>query len=442
MAGNVGASQLVYPPDQERLSPADAHQILRQHLEQLSGPWGLTVADAHRLGRQVQVRTYAPNEVILPKGVRAECFGLIVRGQVAVQVAHRSQTRAVAVLLPGSTFGEAMLGEGRISTSVLQSLSRSEIWFLRRADLERLVQQREAQKRSHQTRRAGAWGVAVVLIWLALLALLSQPMSRQVLAILPMSLGQLCQLHGYAVCAEQSWTVASALAPDDERPLVALGALYLNREQLGPAEELLEKALALSPENPETLNNLGLLYAHQGDHRRAIAAFREALELEPGVQATVNNLAHSLHEVKSYQEALEQYQLAQNLGAPQPSIWANMAVAYYESAQLSRAVEAARQALDDEDTQAAAHTILGAVALAEGQPEEAVSHLQRAVVSDAGPGEAYFFLGLAYKSLDQPSKAISSFEAALALAKDEVTRVRIRQHLIELYNRSELEQVD
>ncbi len=442
MVGNVGASQLVYPPDQERLSPADAHQILRQHLEQLAGPWGLTPADAHRLGRQVQAQTYTPNEVILPKGVRAECFGLIVRGQVAVQVTHRSQARAVAVLLPGSTFGAAMLGEGRTSASVLQSLSRSEVWFLRRADLEKLAQQREAQKRSHQTRRVGMWGVGVVLIWLAILALLSQPVGRQAVAILPMSVGQLCQLHGYTTCAEQSWVVASALSPADERPLVALGALYLEREQLGPAEQWLEKALALNPENPETLNNLGLLYAHQGNHKRALATFHEALELEPGVQATVNNLAHSLHELEAYQEALDQYQLAQSLGAPQASIWANMAVAYFESAQPTRAVEAARRALADDETQAAAHTVLGAVALIEDHPKEALSHLLRAVASDARPGEAYFFLGLAYKSLDQPFKAISSFEAALASAEDEVTRVRIRQHLYELYDRSELEGMD
>jgi len=164
MVGNAGASQLVHPPDQERLSPAEAHQILRQHLEQLAGSWGLTAADAHRLGRQVQVQTYAPNEVILPKGVRADCFGLIVRGQVAVQATHRSQARAVAVLLPGSTFGAAMLGEGRTSASALQSLSRSEVWFLRRADLEGLAQQREAQKRSRQTRRVGGRVVAVALV--------------------------------------------------------------------------------------------------------------------------------------------------------------------------------------------------------------------------------------------------------------------------------------
>jgi predicted RNA polymerase sigma factor len=44
---------------------------------------------------------------------------------------------------------------------------------------------------------------------------------------------------------------------------------------------------------------------------------------------------------------------------------------------------------------------------------------------------------LTYKALDLRAEAVAAFERALALAGDEVTRVRIRRHLNELYQLEE-----
>ncbi len=166
---------------------------------------------------------------------------------------------------------------------------------------------------------------------------------------------------------------------------------------------------------------------------QAIAAYEAALELEPGIAAAEHNLGASLQAIEAYDEAVEHYQTALALGEPQTTTLLNMAIAYYEAGESSKAAGAAREALLLDESLAPAYTVLGAVALESRQPEDALTELYRAITRDDAYGQAYFYLGLAYRSLGQPAEAIAAFERALAVAGDEEMRVRIRNHLKELY---------
>lgn len=433
MVGNAGAGVLAHQALHDRLSPAEAHDIIRQRLDRLAVPWGLTSADVHHLARKMRAHTYASGEIILPFGVHADCFGLVVRGQVAVYTVQRKGARPVVVLLPGSTFGEAMLTEGRSSPATLQALTRCEIRFLCHEEFEALVSERQTERRVALLKRLGTWGTLALALWFAALLLLILPGTRRTLALVPMSIGQLCHQRGYDTCSERAWTVAANLSPADANPLLALGALFFEQGQIGAAEQYFEAAGSLAPGLPEVFNNLGLIYAHQGDHQRAVAAFRRALELEPGVAAVEHNLACSLQALHAHEEALAHYQLALSLGGPRASTLVNMAIAYYEADEPVKAADAAREALRYDEALAPAYTVLAAVALESGQPEEALTYLHRAAALDANYDQAHFYLGLTYKSLSQPGEAIVAFEQALATADDEVARVRIRRHLNELY---------
>jgi tetratricopeptide (TPR) repeat protein len=416
-----------------RLSPAEAHGVLRQQLEQLATPWGFKPGDVHRLTQQRHLHIYDPGEIIVPQGAHADCLGLIVRGQVAVHRGERRVAHTPVILLPGSTFGEAMLTEGRPSHATLQALTRCEIWFLLRADFRSLADERRAERQVATLWRLVALAAGLLTVILAAILVLSLPSTRRLVALGPMALGQWCQQQDLGGCAEQAWTVAANLAPEDDNPLLALGALSFERGELGRAEQLFEAARALAPDSPEVHNNLGLIHARQGDHGRAIAAFQEALALEPGVAAVEHNLGISLQALHAYDEALLHYRAALALGEPRASTLVNMAVAYFETGQPDRAVNAAREALLQDEGSAPAYTVLGAVALESEQPEDAIAHLHRAIGLDSSYSQAYFYLGLAYKSLDRPLEAISAFEQALTTASDGVMRVRIRRHLNELY---------
>jgi tetratricopeptide (TPR) repeat protein len=420
-----------------RLSPAETHDIIRQRLGRMAGQWDLKAADIHRLARRMRTFTYAPGEIILPRGVRGDCLGLVVRGQVAVQVGERGATRLVVILLPGSTFGEMMLAQGHSSTAALQALTRCEIRFLRRADLQALRDERETERQVATLWRLVSVSALLLLAVFAMVLALGLPASREALAVVPMSIGQWCSEREYDTCTWQAWQVAANLAPGDANPRLALGAFYYARGDTERATQAFEKARSQAPDLPEAYNNLGLIYARQGEHEQAIAAFRQALELEPGVATAEHNLGASLQATRNYDEALGHYQTSLALGGPQVSTLLNMAIAYYEAGQPGDAETVAHEALRLAPDLAPAYTVLGAAALEARQPELALSELQRAVDLDAGYGQAHFYMGLAYKSLNQPAEAIAAFEEALVHAKDKVTRTRIRRHLGELYAEQE-----
>jgi tetratricopeptide (TPR) repeat protein len=418
-----------------RLGPAEAHDIVRQRLGQLGRHWGLTSTDMYHLACQMQTTSYAPGETIVPQGVRADCLGLVVRGQVAVYAGAGAAAGPRAVLLPGSTFGEMMLAEGRPSPTTLRALASTEIRFLLRADLLALRAQCQAESRS-----ARWWGrlrMAAVLLVLfgAVLGIWAWPEARQALVVAPMGLGQWCWDQGQPTCANLTWQAAAKLAPGDPGPLLALGTLYFEQGEMAAAERALQAAGELMPDLPEVHNNLGLIYARQSDHERAIAAFEVALQLEPGVAAVEQNLGYSLQALGHNEQALEHYVTALALDEPQVGTLVNMAVAYYELGQTDRAREAADRALQMGGDLSEVYTVLAAVALELQQPDRALANLEQALYLDAGYEQAHFYEGLAYKALDQREAAIVSFEQALAYADDEVTRARIREHLDELFSR-------
>jgi tetratricopeptide (TPR) repeat protein len=436
MTGDTHMRELALTSDQAaeaRLSPAEMHGILRQRLEQVASSWGLRSADVHRMAQRMNVRTYLPGEVVLPQGVRADCLGLVVRGQVGVYSGQREKSRPVAVLLPGCSFGEVMLSEGRPSQAKLQALTRCDVRFLTRAELETLWDERRAERQVATLWRLVAGGAALLAVMLLAILVVTLPEPRKVMALAPMGLGEWCSRAGYESCALPAWRVAANLVPSDPNPLLALGTFHFERGDVVAAEQMFRAAMALAPESAEAHNNLGLIYAHQGAYHKAIAAYEAALELEPGIAAVEHNLGASLQAIEAYDEAVAHYQTALALGEPQTTTLLNMAIAYYEAGELSEAADAAQEALLLDESLAPAHTVLGAVALESRQPEDALTELYRAVTLDDTYGQSYFFLGLAYRSLGQPAEAIAAFERALAVAGDEEMRVRIRNHLRELY---------
>ena len=409
-----------------RLGPARAHDIVRHRLGRLARHWRLSSADVHRLAQQMQTSTYAPGQVIVPRGARADCLGLVIRGQVAVYDGEGERERPRLVLLPGSTFGEMMLAEGRPSSATLQARTATEIRFLRRADL-------LARRGGRSIRPGGLVRVGVMLLLLlALFVLLARPGARQALMVAPMGLGQWCWDHGHPVCTAGAWQAAAGLAPADPGPLLALGTFYFRQGNISAAEQSFRQAGELAPDLPEVYNNLGLIYARRGQHDRAIDAFEQALELEPGVASVEDNLAYSLQAQGRYEEALEHYAAALGLDEPRAGTLLNMAIAYYEAGQPEEAAAAAQQALSQGGDRPAVYGLLAAVDLAQGQPERALAHLEQALYLNPGDEQAHFYQGLAYKALDQREAAIEAFEQALDNAKDEEIRTRILEYLDEL----------
>jgi tetratricopeptide (TPR) repeat protein len=444
MAGNTWMDARAWTSERtgdDRLDPAEVRDILRLRLEELVGPWGLEAHDAHNLSRQMRTHTYGPGELILPNRARADFLALIVGGQVAVYAGHHRTGRQVAVLLPGSTFGDVDQAENRPSDSTLQALSRCEIWFLPRADIEALVQEKRAKQRLGTIWRMAALGFPILLLCVLAFYLFRSPSVRQALALAPMGLGQWCSQQdrpsgnpqAYERCTETAWKAAAMLAPEDANPSLALGTHYYGQGDIVAAEQAFRRALALAPDLAEIQNNLGLIHAARGDHEQAIAAFERALELEPGTAIIEHNMGRSLQALQAYDEALAHYELAMAFGEPGPNTLVNMAIGYLETGQLGKAAHAAQESFGYGENLAPAHAVLGAIALESQQPDEALEHLQQAIALDPGYGQAYLISALAHRALDQPDEAIDVLEQALATSEDELMRADVQSLLEELY---------
>jgi TolB protein len=169
-------------PDGAKSSPppldlAQVQSIVHRRLETLAGGDLLSVAGISRLTRRLSPRQYTAGEVILKQGVRGDFLAVVSQGQVAVLSPQASEASTSArsndptvLLLPGSTFGEAMLLEGRPSGSTLAAFTNAEIYVLRRADLLAVAQQRSSRPRLEpRLMRRRGWALVLLLLAIVLL---------------------------------------------------------------------------------------------------------------------------------------------------------------------------------------------------------------------------------------------------------------------------------
>jgi tetratricopeptide (TPR) repeat protein len=416
------------------LSPAQRRHIIRQRLAQLSDGVLLSGTNVARLSHQLTARHYAAGEVILKEGMYCDCLGLVTRGQVATYSSLSNRGRPLVLLLPGDTFGEAMLTDGRPSDSTLRAVTDAEVHFLRRADFLATVEQHQSRAPSTVKRWLRRLAMTTLVCVIVGVSLTLTP-TRRAVALVPYGAGLWLAQHGHAEWAETTWTLTQSLTPDWAAPYLSLGNLYFHQGQLDQAQAELEQALFLMPDLAEAHNSLGLLYAAYGDHATAIKAFRQALALEPGQATVEGNLSFSLQLVGQRDEALRHYALSHLLDAPHPVLLTNEAIAHYEAGNLTAAESIARQALDLNDTSAPAYTVLGASHLAQRHPWAARLALEKAARLDPTYSPAHFYLGLAYEALNQPSLAYVAFDYVVSLNPDSLARREAHRHLSELYAR-------
>lgn len=420
----------------DSVTPALGRRIICQQLTQLSGNTLLRKEDIRWLSRRLISQQYTADEIVLRQGVHGDCLGLVKKGRLAAYSPGSQRSTPIRFLLPGDTFGQAMLADGRPSGGTLCAAIDSEILFLRRVDFLAVVELHRSQPQRVIHRRSGL-PVMIVLFFVIIAALFMMNPTRQAIALAPYSLGLWLEQRGHTEWVKISWALTQRLSPDWAMLHLSLGNLYFRQGQLDQAKAEFEQALMLRPDLAEAHNGLGLIYAMGSDHAAAINAFEQALALEPGHATVEGNLAFSLHMAGHLDEALRHYAMARLLDAPQPILLANEAIAYYEVGDQTAAASTARQALELNGALAAAHTVLGAVDLAQQHTPEAIPSLEKAVRLDPYYSPAHFYLGLAYKSVAQPTLAVSAFEHALALTSDPLIQREAYWHLTELYGHND-----
>ncbi|HYK64161.1 MAG TPA: tetratricopeptide repeat protein [Patescibacteria group bacterium] len=113
--------------------------------------------------------------------------------------------------------------------------------------------------------------------------------------------------------AESNYEDAIKLAPNDPRPHVALGNLYMFEQKSGPAEIEFMKVLELDPHNAPGHFALGGLYASQSESGLAEGQYRAAVVLDPTRSAYRLSLGTVLQKEGKLGEAEAEFRTATGL---------------------------------------------------------------------------------------------------------------------------------
>jgi tetratricopeptide (TPR) repeat protein len=268
---------------------------------------------------------------------------------------------------------------------------------------------------------------------------------------------------------------AHKLAPEEVKPLIRLGDIYVARNEISKAVDYYEEAIRKDPSSkdaqsalvngwlaairvaPQVANNhvgLGTAYQLQGDFIQAERSFRRALQLDPNNQLAsrgldslktdrINNQvslfldrAVAFQKSGNYDESLVYYMQALNLEPVNPDIHYDIGTAFQSKNDLPRAKKAYARALELKPTHEEARTALRnldikeqennvsvafteAVKLqSEGQYARAVDIYSR-IAADRPKDDGLFFnMGISYQALSDFDKAIESYQKALAIKVD------------------------
>jgi serine/threonine protein kinase/regulator of sirC expression with transglutaminase-like and TPR domain len=113
------------------------------------------------------------------------------------------------------------------------------------------------------------------------------------------SLNQLQQFEAAMAACDR----ASALAPEDPRPLSSKGFALQQQQQYAAALALFDQALTLQPDDPGVWNNRGTALLQMQQPQAALEAFDRATELQPDFAEAWNNRGAALWSLRQFDDA-------------------------------------------------------------------------------------------------------------------------------------------
>jgi tetratricopeptide (TPR) repeat protein len=172
-----------------------------------------------------------------------------------------------------------------------------------------------------------------------------------------LNLGQAYQNSGRKDDALREYEHALTLNPDLHVASTNIAAIYLDRGELGKAEEVSLRVASRAPNFTEAFINLGVVYLRKQEPDKAIAAFDRVLAANPNAAAANFNKAEALTMKRDFEQALKHYQSALNAQPDQPAFQQGLAaakrnlhhdrgVSYLKQRLLDQAITEFRTTLD------------------------------------------------------------------------------------------------
>lgn len=187
--------------------------------------------------------------------------------------------------------------------------------------------------------------------------------------------GDLTQAYWY-------YSQALALAPDDPKVLLSIGAVLSAQGKPDEARVHLERCVAIDPKNPRYYEYLGLVCQLKRQEKEAEGYFLKQLELEPNEPEAHFNLAGLMAAFGRWQRAESSYQEAIRLKPDHVEAHNALGMVYAGSGRLALALECYLQAAKLAPKSPDPHYNAGVALARMGRGEEALTEFTRTVELD------------------------------------------------------------
>ncbi|TSC34475.1 tetratricopeptide repeat protein [Corallococcus sp. Z5C101001] len=195
---------------------------------------------------------------------------------------------------------------------------------------------------------------------------------------------------------------------------ITLGAVLLEKGDLGGAESNLGLALRNEPSNHEALYYLGLVRAKRSEYTQALDSMKTAVDRAPKRPDYHYAYGVILRDAKRLPDAIEQWQAAVALDSHYADAHEALGHAFLERGEFDNAIASFEAALKADPQRTRVMGAMGDVLFNAARWDDAVRRYQAALKADPKLTYVYYKVARAYTEQAQHAKAIDWYKKATA----------------------------
>ncbi len=230
-----------------------------------------------------------------------------------------------------------------------------------------------------------------------------------------LQLGMTAHRAGRLDEAERHYRKAMKGAGNDFMSARMLGALYIQRQQFGPAEAALAKANRANPQDASAQQNHAATLLALRRFNECIAASDRALALQASNLPALHTKACALMELAQYQEAISVCDAALALDGRYADGWYMRANALYQIGRHGEALECYERTIALQPNRFEALYYRAAALTILKRPRDALAAIDMAIAVNPHSAEAFRERGDILRALNRLDDAMASYDHALNL---------------------------
>jgi tetratricopeptide (TPR) repeat protein len=228
-------------------------------------------------------------------------------------------------------------------------------------------------------------------------------------------LGDLQLDMGRAADAEQTFRELQRRAPGLLTASVNLGSALMAQNRLDEATQSLNEALKADPFCVQALSNLGAISIKRKDIPEAQRLLERALEFDPLCFEARVNLAVVFQKLWKWDKALRMLEEAARIKPGHPEVRYNLARAYWHREDYAAAEQALRDVQRLAPKLIDAAVDLGKIYYETGRADDALAQMRSVLQQNPDQPVAHVSLGFTLETIGEFGQAMDCYEKALAL---------------------------